>query len=82
MYFLNRLYTQTDFDNLTKDDIQKIKSKLDMENEDIRDYLYRNINNFGENQDVQKILASKLLAGQVTVKWLLILRILKLGILP
>ena len=40
MYFLNRLYTQTDFDNLTKDDIQKIKSKLDIENEDIRDYLY------------------------------------------
>jgi hypothetical protein len=70
MYFLNRLYTQTDFDNLTKDDIQKIKSKLDIENEDIRDYLYRNINNFGEYQDVQNILASKLLAGQVTVKWL------------
>lgn len=70
MYFLNKLYTQTDFDNLTQEDIKNIKAKLNTEDEDIRDYLYRNLNNFEEHQDVKQILSSKILAGRVTVKWL------------
>ncbi len=73
MNFLNGMYTQTDFDNLTKNDIRHIKDALEMTDtadDEIIDYLYNNMDLVENNNDVKQMLSSKMLAGQLSVKWM------------
>lgn len=69
---INNLYTQADFLNLTRDDVDKIKQVLDLEIPDEIDdyeYLYENINILEDNHEAEEIISQKLLAGQISVKW-------------
>ena len=73
MNFLNGMYTQTDFDNLTKNDIRHIKDALEMTDtadDEIIDYLYNNMDLVENNNDVKQMLSSKMLAGHLSVKWM------------
>ena len=69
---LKNLYTQVDFLNLTADDISDLTKILDIEipaEKDKYQYLFEEINLIEDNQEANNIIANKLLAGQVTVKW-------------
>lgn len=69
---LDKLYTQSDFSNLTKEDIKKIQYELDLKipNEvSSYEYLYENLHKIEDNKKVNEFISKKLLAGQVSVKW-------------
>lgn len=69
---LKKLYTQIDFLNLTKEDIDNVKNILEIdipEEVDEYQYLYENINIIEGNPDTERIISNKVLAGQVSVKW-------------
>lgn len=69
---LNKLYTQADFLNLTSDDISKIKEVLDLNipsEVDDYEYLYENINMLESDDNANRIISQKILAGQVSAKW-------------
>lgn len=69
---LNKLYTQADFLNLTSDDINQIKESLGLNiptEVDDYEYLYENINILESDDNANRIISQKILAGQVSAKW-------------
>lgn len=66
------IYTQTDFMNLTNDEAADIVRILEVDlpnNTDVQSYLYNNMGIVEANEEANRIVSKKVLAGQITVKW-------------
>lgn len=67
------LYTQADFMNLTLEEVADIKKIMELnipKDTDEKLYLFNNINMLEKNEIVNKKISNKVLAGQVSIKWL------------
>ena len=66
------LYTLDDFQRLTQEEILKIIKIMNLEipgEDDEYEYLYKNMDMIDKYPSVERVVTSKVLAGQVSIKW-------------
>ncbi|AWK52195.1 hypothetical protein DIC82_14830 [Clostridium beijerinckii] len=69
---IHEIIAYSDFNNLTKCDIDNITEKLEFEvdkDEDIKKYLYDMKNIIYRDEELEKIVVNRVLAGRTSLKW-------------
>lgn len=69
---INEIISYSDFNNLTKDDIEKITKKLELnipEDEDKKHYLYNVKNLIYADDELNELIIKRVFAGRTALKW-------------